>query len=128
VLGLVILSRTAAFRAPVNHGDQLFFLKRKAMGSGGGWSVCLVASCLDTLLQRWLVAAAPGLTAVLLFLLCAGQNRLRSRPPRSGFTWVFRCRSSLRTGQDRARGVHTGLVCARDESNALSFWKDFSCP
>lgn len=126
VLGLVMLSSTAAF-APGNHGDQLFFLKRQAMWLGIAVVVCLTATCVDHhLLQRWwwLLLAVSFVLLLLCFVPGIG-IRIKGAA-----RWIHIGSASFQPSELAKLATVTTLAWwfARDEKNALSFWKGFVFP
>jgi cell division protein FtsW len=126
VLGLVMLSSTAAF-APGNHGDQLFFLKRQAQWLGVAVMVCLVASCVDHhLLQRcwWLLLLVSLVLLTLCFVPGIG---LRIK---GAARWIHVGSASFQPSELAKLATVASLAWwfARDEKNALSFWKGFVVP
>ena len=125
-LGLVMLSSTAAF-APGNHGDQLFFLKRQAMWLGIAVVICSVAACTDYhLLGRfWWLLFIVAFALLLLCFVPGIQERVKGAA-----RWIkfgpFRMQPSELA--KLALVVALAWWFARDEENALGFWKGFVLP
>lgn len=126
VLGLVMLSSTAAF-APGSNGDQHFFLKKQAMWLGVAIVACIIVASIDYHIYQKTWWILFGVSFVLLLLCFVPGIGLKVK---GAARWIHVGSASFQPSElAKLAGVATlAWWFSRREENAFGFFTGFVVP